>query len=366
MVIEPILIILASLLVALIATPQVIKLAFYWGALDKPDPRKVHQKIMPRLGGLAVYVSFVPMILLTQELTHQVIGLVIGSTLIVLLGIADDIKGISPRVKLLGQILCAFSVLPFGINVDFITNPITGDILQLGFWSIPVTVFWLVAVTNAVNLIDGLDGLASGTSLIAAVTLAVVSWTQWQIFGLPEQMQVIMMALILAASLLGFLRYNFNPAKIFLGDTGSMMLGFSLSTMSVMGLTKSATAISVIIPLVILGIPLLDTVFAVVRRYNKHQPIFQADKDHLHHRLLALGLSHKQAVLAIYGVNALLGLSAVMLNLVTTNQAIVVLIVLSVVIITAANKVGVVGQKRQVTYQISAGAAEMEKRSSDM
>ena len=366
MVIKPVLIILASLVVALLVTPQVIKLAFYWGALDQPDPRKVHQKIMPRLGGLAVYISFVPAVLLTQELTSPVIGLITGATLIVLLGIVDDIKGISPRVKLLGQVLVALSVLPFGISVDFITNPINADILQLGYWSIPVTVFWLVAVTNAVNLIDGLDGLAGGTSLIAAITLAVVSWTQWRVFGLPEQMQIVMLALILAASLLGFLRYNFNPAKIFLGDTGSMMLGFCLSAMSVMGLTKKATVISVIIPLVILGIPLLDTVFAVVRRYNKHQPIFQADKDHLHHRLLALGLSHKQAVLAIYGVSIILGLSAVILNLITTNQAIFVLIVLAVLIITAANKVGVVGRKRQTTYQISTGSAEIEKRSSEM
>ena len=358
MVIEPVLIILASLIVSLLVTPQVIKLAFYCGALDQPDPRKVHQKIMPRLGGLAVYISFVPAVLLTQELTTPIIGLIIGVTLIVLLGIVDDTKGISPRVKLLGQVVAALTVLPFGISVDFITNPINDDILQLGYLSIPVTVFWLVAVTNAVNLIDGLDGLAGGTSLIAAVTLAVISWT--------EQMQIVMLALILAASLLGFLRYNFNPAKIFLGDTGSMMLGFCLSAMSVMGLTKSATAISVIIPLVILGIPLLDTTFAVVRRYHMHQPIFKADKEHLHHRLLELGLSHKQAVLAIYGVNALLGLSAVVLTLITTNQAVFVLIVLAILIITAANKIGVVGRKRQTNYQISAGAAEIEKRSSEV
>ncbi|ACV64783.1 glycosyl transferase family 4 [Desulfofarcimen acetoxidans DSM 771] len=366
MVLKPVLLVLASLFISLLATPQVIKLAYRWGALDQPDPRKVHRKIMPRLGGLAVYLSFIAGILLMGQLTSPVIGLIIGSTLIVLLGIVDDIKGISPRVKLLGQVLVAFSVLPFGISVDFITNPINGDILHLGFLSIPVTVFWLVAVTNAVNLIDGLDGLAGGTSLISAVTLAVVSWTQWRVFGLPEQMQVILMALILAASLLGFLRYNFNPAKIFLGDTGSMMLGFCLAAMSVMGLTKSTTAISVIIPLVILGIPLLDTVFAVVRRYNMHQPIFKADKEHLHHRLLALGLSHKQAVLAIYGVSAFLGLSAVMLNLITTNQAILVLVVLAVVIITAANKIGIIGHKRQPAYQISSGAVEMEKRSSEI
>ena len=359
MVIKPVLIILASLVVALLVTPQVIKLAFYWGALDEPDQRKVHQKIMPRLGGLAVYISFVVGILLMQDLTPPIIGLLTGATMIVLLGIVDDIKGISPRVKLLGQVLAAFSVLPFGISVNFITNPINGDILHLGYWSIPVTVFWLVAVTNAVNLIDGLDGLAGGTSFIASVTLAVVSWTQ-------GQMQIVMMALILAASLLGFLRYNFNPAKIFLGDTGSMMLGFSLSAMSVMGLTKSATAISVIIPLVILGIPLMDTTFAVVRRYHMHRPIFQADKDHLHHRLLALGLSHKQAVLAIYGVNVILGLSAIILTLITTNQAIFVLIVLAVLIITAANKVGVVGRKRHAAYQIPAGTAEIEQRSSEM
>nr|WP_114638016.1 MraY family glycosyltransferase [Desulfolucanica intricata] len=344
-------VLLVTLTAALVITPQVIKLAFRWGALDRPDPRKVHKRIMPRMGGLAVYLSFVPVVLFTQELTGPVWGLLIGVTLIVLLGIIDDIVGIAPRLKLLGQILVALSVLPFGVSVDFITNPLTGELLYLGFFSIPVTVFWLVTVTNAVNLIDGLDGLAGGTSCIAAVTLAVVSYTQWRIFGLAEDLQVMMLALILAAALLGFLRYNFNPAKIFLGDTGSMLLGFSLGTMSVMGVTKSATAISVIIPLVILGIPLLDTVFAIVRRYHNHKPIFQADKEHLHHRLLDLGLSQRQAVLTIYAVNAVLGLSAVVLNLVTTNQAIFILVVLATLIIMAANRVGVVGRKSRTTYQ---------------
>jgi len=173
-----------------------------------------------------------------------------------------------------------------------------------------------------------------------------VAFTQWYMFGVPGMAGVIVLALILACAILGFLRYNFYPAKIFLGDTGSMFLGFILAAMSVMSFTKSATAISVFIPMVVLGLPLLDTFFAIIRRYHHHRPIFQPDKEHLHHQLMAMGLSHRQAVLAIYGVSSILGLSAVVLNMVSTDRAAVILVILSVVVIWLANRIGVISGRK--------------------
>ncbi|WP_018086326.1 MraY family glycosyltransferase [Desulfurispora thermophila] len=348
-----------AVILALATTPWVIKKAYSWGALDCPNQRKVHCRVMPRLGGLAVYLSFVPAVLLGLPLNSQIIGLLLGLTIIMALGMTDDIKDISPRTKLLGQILAALLVVPFGIKVGFLTNPLNGQLIWLGWWSVPVTVFWLVAVTNAVNLIDGLDGLAGGVSLIAALTMAAVAWTQWHFFGLGGQYEVIALALLLAAALLGFLRYNFHPARIFLGDSGSMLLGFALAALSVMGLTKSATAISVFLPPLILGIPLLDTFFAIVRRFKQNRPIFQADKEHLHHQLLARGLSHRQTVLVIYGISVLLGASALLLNLLAPDNAVLLLVGLTVLILSAADRLGVLG--RRVPEKPAAGQVEVKR-----
>lgn len=336
---------------ALLVTPLVRKWAFKCGALDRPDQRKVHKRIMPRLGGLAIYISFVIAVMFTREITEQVVGLLVGGSLIVLLGIIDDTRGVSPRMKLAGQVVAACAVIPFDLKVEFLTNPFSDELITLGLLSIPVTVLWIISVTNAVNLIDGLDGLAGGTSCIAALTLAAVVWIEATVSGGSQgQWDAVMLALILAAAVVGFLRYNFYPARIFLGDSGSMYLGFSVAALAVMGLAKGATFISVIIPVVILGIPLLDTIFAIVRRYCGQKPIFQPDKEHLHHRLMQLGLSHRQAVLCIYGVNIVLGLSAIALTLITPKQATIFLVVLSTAILVVANKIGVTGIGNRATY----------------
>lgn len=334
---------LLALGVALALTPWVRKTAFKIGAIDSPDCRKVHCKTMPRLGGLAVFLAFAATVVFTQQLDDKITGLLVGGLVIVLLGVLDDTRGLPAKVKLVGQIAAAAAVIPFGIQVEFITNPINGQLLHLGLWGIPVTIFWIISVTNAVNLIDGLDGLAGGTSFIAALTLAAITWQQSSLLG-GTGMEVTALAIILAASVLGFLRYNFFPAKIFLGDTGSMFLGYALGTLAVMGVAKTATAISVIIPMVILGIPLLDVLFAILRRYQSQRPIFQPDKEHLHHRLMALGLSHRQTVLVIYGVNLVLGISAFLLTVLTNKQAVLLLFFLAVFIILTANKIGVIGK----------------------
>lgn len=357
---------LLALVAALFITPWVRKAAFKIGAIDQPEQRKVHSKIMPRMGGLAVYLAFAVAVLLTQQLDNRIIGLLVGGFIIILLGILDDTRGLPAKVKLVGQIAAAAAVIPFGIQVDFITNPLNGHLVHLGIWGIPVTIFWIISVTNAINLIDGLDGLAGGTSLIAALTLAAVTWQQSYLLG-GLGMDVVSMALILAAAILGFLRYNFYPAKIFLGDTGSMFLGYALGTLAIMGVAKTATAISVIIPIVILGIPLLDVFFAILRRYQSHRPIFQPDKEHLHHRMMALGLSHKQTVLAIYAVNLVLGVSAFLLTMLTTSQAALLLFILATVIILAANKIGVIGKATSESIQSTVSVSQtLQQRSSKM
>lgn len=345
----PVTAIVVALGLALLVTPMVKKYAFKIGALDRPDQRKVHKQVMPRLGGLAVYFSFIAAVLLTMDITLQICGLLVGGTLIIILGFFDDTRGLSPGLKLAGQIIAAAAVIPFGLEVNSLTNPFSNEMpILLGYLSIPVTVLWIVSVTNAVNLIDGLDGLAGGTTCISALTLAAVVWIETTASGVsPGQSEAFVLALILAAAVVGFLRYNFYPAKIFLGDSGSMFLGFSIAALSIMGVAKSATFISVIIPVVILGIPLLDTIFAIVRRYCGRRPIFQPDKEHLHHRLIQMGLSHRQAVLSIYGVNVVLGLSAIVLTLISPKQAVIFLVILSTLILLAANKIGVAGTRGQ-------------------
>lgn len=332
----------AAFVVAYILTPQLIRLARRVGAMDSPDARKVHSELMPRIGGLAIYAGFIAGVLVFVPLSTEIKALLGGASVVMLLGLVDDIWGISPKIKLLGQIAAAAIATAGGIQVEFISNPFNGmafgKMLPLGYLAAPVTIFWIVGVTNALNLIDGLDGLAAGTSAIAAVTIAAVALMEGQLL-------VSMMAMVLAVSIMGFLKYNFHPARIFMGDSGSMFLGFILANLAVMGLTKGATVISLFIPIVVLGIPIFDTFFAIVRRYLQGKPIFQADKGHLHHRLLDMGLTHKQTVLAIYGVNMTLGGSAVILSMLTTDQGLWILLGIVLLSLIGANKLVVPANK---------------------
>lgn len=316
-----------------LATPVIMSFAERIGAVDKPGKRKVHETNMPRLGGLAIYMVFTVVLVVSFPISEFLKGLLLGSTIIAFLGAADDCRGIAPKFKLLGQITAALVVVYFGTTVQFVTSPFDGIIL-LGILAVPVTLLWIVGITNAVNLIDGLDGLAAGISAIAAVTIGIIAF-------LEGQYEVAVISFVLAGAIMGFLKYNFYPARVFMGDTGSMFLGFVLAILAVQGLTKSATVISLFIPVVIFGIPILDTFFAVARRFVNGNPIFQADKEHVHHRLLDLGFSHKQTVLLIYGISIILGLSAVLLTIITAEKGILMLIVLSTITLYAANRLGV-------------------------
>lgn len=296
--------------IAYLMTPPVKRFAEAVGAIDVPkDERRVHNHPIPRMGGLAIFLGFVLSLLLFVDMSTQVMGLLLGTVIIAVMGALDDIMNLNAWIKLAGQVLAAGVAIRCGIVVDAISNftPAGGTTFLNTYWlAIPVTVIWIVACTNAVNLIDGLDGLAVGVSTISSLTMLVVS-----LFVAEPVVSLILAAL--TGACVGFMPYNLNPAKIFMGDVGSQMLGFVLATVSIMGMFKFHAIISFLVPLLSLAVPLADTVFAFFRRIFHGQSPFQADRGHFHHRLLALGMSQKQAVAVLYGVSAVLGLIAVLM-----------------------------------------------------
>ena len=330
-----------ALVVALVVTPLVILLANKTGAMDAPDARKVHKKPIPRIGGLAIYAGFMAAIIFVEarfgfdaESIKETVGLTLSGTLIVAVGLIDDYKNLPAKVKLLGQIIAAaVLVLIFDVRIDFVTDPF-GDYIYLEWFALPATMFWLVGLTNTVNLIDGLDGLAAGVAAIASFTILLIALEQNFIL-------VAVMTAALAGAAVGFLKYNFHPAQIFMGDTGSMFLGFMLAGISVTGAVKSVATIALIVPIFALGLPILDTTFAIVRRVRGGVPIFKPDKGHLHHRLLGVGFTQCQAVLLMYVISALFGLSAIALTAVSYQIAVLILLVVIMAIIYGVRKLGI-------------------------
>ena len=296
--------------ISLASTPFIITLAHKIGAIDVPnDERRVHKNPIPRLGGLAIFYGFlIALLCFANPIDEQMRGIIIGSLIIVGVSIIDDVKQLRAIVKLFAQILAALVVVIHDVRINAISVPhfiSESGVLQLGILSIPVTVAWIIAVTNAVNLIDGLDGLAVGVSSIASFSLFFIA-----ILG--GEQDVAITAAALAGGCLGFFPYNFNPAKIFMGDTGSQFLGYMLSVICIQGLFKGYAVISFIVPLLIMALPLFDTVFAIIRRAWNHQPIMGADRGHLHHRLLDSGFSQKETVAILYAITTVLGLCAVL------------------------------------------------------
>ncbi|ALB30182.1 MULTISPECIES: glycosyltransferase family 4 protein [Companilactobacillus] len=282
-------------------TPFVVKLAYILGAVDKPNARRVNIKPMPTMGGLAIFIAFnfSTFVLLREQFpTHELFSVFLAECIIILTGIIDDIRELSPKAKLAG-ILAAALVIYFlaGIRMNEVTLPLIGS-FELGWWSLPITIIWIIAITNAVNLIDGLDGLATGVSIIALFTMGVMAY----FFLNMTNVYVAIWIFAMVAALVGFLPHNFHPASIFLGDTGSLFIGFMMAVFSLKGL-KNVTFITLLMPVVIMGVPITDTVYAILRRLLNKKPIMQADKHHLHHRLMQLGLSHRQTVLVIYGLS---------------------------------------------------------------
>ena len=312
----------AAILIAFIATPVVKSLAEKVGAVDVPkDNRRMHNHPIPRMGGLAIFLGFLLSTLIFVPLSNAMQGMLLGSVIIVILGIFDDIYALPALPKLVVQIVAALAAVLHGNVIQVISNPnIFSDnpYWVLGAWAVPVSVIWIVAITNAVNLIDGLDGLAVGVATISSLTMLVIAML------VSDSLVALMMA-ALAGSCIGFLPYNHNPAKIFMGDTGSTFLGFVLATVSIQGLFKFYTIISFAVPFLMLGLPLFDTCFAILRRLSKGQNPMAPDRSHVHHRLIDMGFSQKQAVAILYVISAILGLSAVVL---TTSGALKAMVLL--------------------------------------
>lgn len=336
-----IIVFILSAAVAFLMTPIAKKIAVKLGAIDMPkEERRVHEKPIPLMGGLAIYISFIAVSLCFSKLDRNVIGIALGSTLLIICGMIDDVKPLRPIQKLVFQVLAAVILIAFGITVKSITVPfVSGDgSAYIGYFGIPVTILWVVGITNAMNLIDGLDGLACGLCFISALTLFGVSL-------ISGRYTAVLLTAILAGSCLGFLPFNFNPASIFMGDTGSQFLGFALAAISIQGAIKSAAAVVVAVPILALGIPIYDTLFAMIRRRINNKPIMEADRGHLHHRLLDMGLSQRQVVFIMYSVSIILGTTAVMAMMLSAKKSFALLIVVCSITLAFAIELGLFSRK---------------------
>ena len=322
-----------SFVISFALTPLVKKFAQLVGAMDVPkDGRRMHKVPIPRLGGLAIFLGFLLTVLLLVDLTPQLQSILLGSVIIVVLGVIDDIQPLRAWLKLIVQIIAALIPACSGVVVHILSNPVfftENNYIQLGVLAIPITVIWIVLITNAVNLIDGLDGLAAGVSVIASLSVIVVALV------LGDGITAVIMA-ALAGGCVGFIPYNFNPAKIFMGDTGATFLGYIMATVSVMGLFKSYAIISFVVPFLILGLPIFDTCFAFCRRLAHGKNPMAPDRSHVHHRLIDMGLNQKQAVAILYVVSVILGLSAVVLATSGALKAIIVLCAICAALLVAS------------------------------
>jgi UDP-GlcNAc:undecaprenyl-phosphate/decaprenyl-phosphate GlcNAc-1-phosphate transferase len=331
------LLVIVSTLISAAATPLIKRLAAKVKAIDVPkDERRVHKKPVPLLGGLAIYISFIITLVLKEGMVkNSELGIIIGATIIVLGGVLDDIKDLKPKTKLMFQIAAAIVLIISGLKINLLTNPFGGidGTVDISWFRGPLTLLWVVGITNALNLIDGLDGLAAGVALISTITIFVIAL----IHGRNE---AAILTAILGGAILGFLPYNFNPASIFMGDTGAQLLGFLLAAISMEGTIKSATAFAISVPILALGLPIYDTLFAMIRRKVNGKPISQGDRGHLHHRLLDMGLTQRQAVIIMYFISAILGGIAIIAMQISTVRSYFLMASVITVIVFVAWKVG--------------------------
>lgn len=351
--------------VSMAITPFIAKLALKIGAVDKPNKRKVHKQLMPTMGGLSIFIAFILGHALFGYPHFQFNAILIGAIIILISGIVDDKYEMSPKVKILFQLAAATVVIFYGgIYLKSITLPFIGRI-QLTYLGYFATYLWIIGVTNAVNLIDGLDGLASGVSTITFMTMYILAIVEGDYF-------VMSYALILAGSCTGFLVYNFHPATIFMGDTGALFLGYIISVLSLMGF-KNTTFISLIVPILILGVPVFDTFFAIIRRKLRGQSFAQADKEHLHHLLMTTNSSQTKTVLTIYGMSIIFSTVSVIYSQVSRELGLVILVILFILIQYIAGKIGLLGRKvlyshrqeeqeKQEGYEDETGDEESGKR----
>ena len=333
LIIDVLLALIVALAISFVTTPAVKLFAQKVGAIDVPnEERRVHDHPIPRLGGLAIFIAFLLSVVLFVDVDRQVQGILLGAVVVVIVGVIDDIMPLPALLKLVVQIAAALIAVFHGVVIEIISNPnifSPSEYLVLGAMSIPITVIWIVAITNSVNLIDGLDGLAVGVSAIASVTMLVIA------IVFAEKNVAVMLAALTGACI-GFMPYNLNPAKIFMGDTGALLLGFVLSTVSIIGLFKFYAIISFAVPFLALGLPIFDTAFAFCRRLFTGKNPMAPDRGHFHHRLIDMGLSQKQAVAILYSVSAILGLAAVVITTSGEIKAIILVIAFALAIAIGA------------------------------
>jgi UDP-GlcNAc:undecaprenyl-phosphate GlcNAc-1-phosphate transferase len=339
-----ILVFAGSMLVAVALTPWIRRLAMRVGAIDRPSDRRVHAQAIPRLGGLAIVVAFfaslLALFLAESEVARvfyakprHVTGLVLGGLLLCALGALDDVRGVRAIHKLWAQCCAAIVAYMCGFRIDVIKLPFFGD-LDMGVFGIVVTALWIVAIVNAINLIDGLDGLASGVAFFACVTNFVVG-------SINNDPIVMLLSASLGGSVLGFLLFNFNPASIFMGDSGSMFLGFVLATTSILGNSvKSSTTVAILVPFVALGLPIMDTLLAMLRRFLERRSIFAADRGHIHHQLLAMGLTHRRAVLILYALSVLFTAGAIVVSIGRNTSVGAALVVVTIAVVGVIRALG--------------------------
>jgi len=338
-----ILIFLLSLALSLLLTPQAGRIARKYNFVDLPSERKIHSHALPRTGGVAIFLAFFlsfAVLLACSEHTMdmisdaspKVIYLTAGALLAFGLGLADDLRRLGPKLKFAVQIIAASIAYMGGIKIYVLLLPGIKN-WYLGFFSFPITVLWFVLVINAINLIDGLDGLAAGVTLFASLILLIFCVN-------TERFLVAMALAALGGASLGFLRYNFNPASIFMGDSGSYFLGYMLAALSIMGSMKSQTTVAILVPFIAMGLPLMDTILAPIRRFILGQRMFHPDKGHLHHKLLNLGLTHRYAVLILYGITILMGVLSIIIVHIRDDRAALFLLLFGIAIFTGVRKLG--------------------------
>ncbi|HFU4459142.1 TPA: MraY family glycosyltransferase [Streptococcus suis] len=349
-----IMVIISTMVVAAVATPVVRSLSLRVGAVDNPNARRINKVPMPSAGGLAIFIAFALATLVFLPgivrhvnyhgtYLHYVLPLILSSLIIVITGYIDDVKELGPAPKMFGIVLAATLIWLFTeFHFDSFKIPFGGPLLIFPTWlSFFFTVLWIVAITNAVNLIDGLDGLVSGVSIISLTTMGIVSY----FFLHDSNIFLTLTIFVLVAAIIGFLPYNYNPAIIYLGDTGALFIGFMIGVLSLQGL-KNSTAVAVVTPMIILGVPITDTVVAIIRRKLSGQKISEADKMHLHHRLLSLGLTHRGTVLVIYAISFLFSLTSLLLNVSSRVGGILLVLTLGLGVEVLCELIGIFGENR--------------------
>ena len=337
-------ILVVFLFVALIM-PYIMKTAEHIGAMDIPNERKVHKKPMPRLGGLAIFLGFLLGYMLFCSQTPQMISILIGSFILIIVGMIDDIKPINPLPKFLGQVAAAIVVVWYG-NIVMQDISAYGLYLNFGIFAKPITVLFIISVINCLNLIDGLDGLAGGISTIFFITISIIISIMGIYNGLDASLSLIMIG-----ATLGFLLYNFYPAKIFMGDSGSMFLGYMIAVISLLGF-KNLTLTSFLVPVLILAIPILDTFFAIIRRLLKGESFAKADKEHFHHQILKMSGNQIKTVLIIYLIQILFSIASIVYVLRNPKLGQIIYVILLIIIVWIVSTTNIVFDRKKISEKV--------------